>query len=44
MIKLNWYVLTKPHVVARYYRMKDNIEQRILDITLGSYIHSADIY
>ena len=29
MIKLNWYALTKPHVVHRYYRIKDSL--RILD-------------
>ena len=23
MIKLNWYVLTKPHVIHRYYRIKE---------------------
>lgn len=23
MIKLNWYALTKPHVIHRYYRMKE---------------------
>ena len=26
MIKLNWYVLTKPHVVHRYYRIKDSLK------------------
>ena len=25
MIKLNWYALTKPHIVHRYYRMKEEI-------------------
>lgn len=34
MIKLNWYALTKPHVVHRYYRIKER------PIAIGSlYVH-----
>ena len=31
MIKLNWYALTKPHVVHRYYRIKERC--KMLDKT-----------
>ena len=30
MIKLNWYALTKPHVVHRYYRVKEKAIARQL--------------
>ena len=43
MIKLNWYALTKPHVVHRYYRIKEALfeEGMYLSLQRGEYIFKS---